>query len=60
MEKENLKYEALQLAIFSDIVSMLSREIEEISLIKLIVFSFIVKRNAYSGTVYNLKTKKYS
>ena len=58
MEKENLKYEALQLAIFSDIVSMLSREIEEISLIKLIVFSFIVKRNAYSGTVYNLKTKK--
>ena len=53
------QYKTLQLAIYCDVIPLILKEHNNLSLSKLMIFSYLIKKdNYYFKSIYDAKTKK--
>lgn len=58
-EELEKQYKILQLAIYCDIIPLVLKEHNNLSISKLIIFSYLIKKdNYYFKSIYDSKTKK--
>lgn len=56
----NAKFEVYQIGVYCDTVYMITREHKDISIVKLMFFTYAInKERFFDKEVYNAKTKKY-